>query len=81
MARQIERLERHLKISNEAISLFVRFWLTSTPALPDAAHSAAQAKGRERYEGYVAALGRRIARGQSLADEITAEMSASDTAP
>lgn len=81
MARQIERLERHLKISNEAISLFVRFWLTSTPALPDTAHPAAQAKGRERYEGYVAALGRRIARGQSLADEITVEMSASDTAP
>jgi hypothetical protein len=45
MVRQIERLEHHIKISNEAIALFVRFWLTSTPPLPDTAQSAAQAKG------------------------------------
>jgi predicted transcriptional regulator len=70
MTRQIERLERHVKISNEAIALFVRFWLTSTPPLPDAAQTAAQIKGRERYEGFVEALGRRLARGGSLADEI-----------
>jgi predicted transcriptional regulator len=78
--RQIERLERHVKISNEAIALFVRFWLTSTPPLPDALQTAAQAKGRERYEGYVAALGRRIARGQSLADELVAEVNVPEAA-
>src|SRR5271167_3472914 len=33
MTRQIERLERHVTISNEALALFVRFWLTSTPPL------------------------------------------------
>ena len=33
MTRQIERLERHVTISNEALALFVRFWLTSTPAV------------------------------------------------
>ena len=81
MARQIERLERHVRISNEAIALFVRFWLTNIPPLPDTAQTAAQANGRERYEVYVGALGRRIARGQSLADEITAEMNTTDTAP
>lgn len=70
MTRQIERLERHVKISNEAIALFVRFWLTSTPPLPDSAQTAAQVKGRERYEGFVEALGRRLARGGSLANEI-----------
>lgn len=30
MSRQIERLERHVTISNEALAVFVRFWLTST---------------------------------------------------
>ena len=35
--RQLERLEHHVKISNEALALFVRFWLTATPPLPDAA--------------------------------------------
>jgi predicted transcriptional regulator len=76
MARQIERLERHVKISNEALALFVRFWLTSTPPLPDTAQPAAHAKGRERYEGFVAALGRRLAKGRLLADEITTEVNA-----
>jgi len=74
MTRQIERLEHHVKISNEAIALFVRFWLTSTPPLPDSAQTAAQVKGRERYEGFVEALGRRLARGSSLTDEIIADM-------
>ena len=70
MSRQIERLERHVTISNEALAVFVRFWLTSTPPLPDTALAAAQAKSRERYEGFVEALGRRLARGRKLADEV-----------
>jgi predicted transcriptional regulator len=73
MTRQIERLERHVKISNEAIALFVRFWLTSMPPLPDSAQAAAQVKGRERYEGFIEALGRRLARGHSLAAEVSLE--------
>ena len=74
MTRQLERVERHVAISNEAIALFVRFWLTSTPPLPDSAMPAAQAKGRERYEGFVEALGRRLARGRLLADEISRDI-------
>jgi predicted transcriptional regulator len=78
MTRQIERLERHVTISNEALALFVRFWLTSTPALPDTAQAAAQAKGRERYEGFVEALGRRLARGRTLADELVTDIAAAE---
>ena len=74
LTRQVERLERHVTISNEALALFVRFWLTATPPLPDTAQPAAQAKGRERYEGYVEALGRRLAKGRTLADEISQEI-------
>lgn len=75
LSRQVERLERHVSITNEALALFVRFWLTATPPLPDTAQPAAQAKGRERYEGYVEALGRRLAKGQTLADEISQDIS------
>src|SRR3979409_1977893 len=74
LTRQVERLERHVTISNEALALFVRFWLTATPPLPDTAQPAAQAKGPERYEGFVEALGRRLAKGQSLAQEISQEV-------
>jgi predicted transcriptional regulator len=78
MTRQIERLERHVTISNEAVALFIRFWLTSTPPLPDTAQAAAQAKGRERYEGFVEALGRRLARGRTLADELVTDIAAAE---
>lgn len=82
MTRQIERLERHVTISNEAVALFVRFWLTSTPPLPDTAQAAAQTKGRERYDGFVEALGRRLARGRTLADEVVSDIAAEpDSAP
>jgi predicted transcriptional regulator len=74
MTRHLDRIERHVAISNEALAVFVRFWLTSTPAPPDTALAAAQTKGRERYEGFVEALGRRLARGRKLADEITLDV-------
>jgi predicted transcriptional regulator len=74
LIRQVERLERNVTISNEAVALFVRFWLTATPPLPDTAQPAAQAKGRERYEGYVEALGRRLAKGRTLTDEISHDL-------
>jgi predicted transcriptional regulator len=76
MTRHLERIERHVDISNEALAVFVRFWLTSTPALPDAGLAAAQTKGRERYERFVDALGRRLARGRRLADEISRDIDA-----
>ena len=74
MTRAIERLERHETIGNEALALFIRFWLTSVPPLPDSAQAAAQAKGRERYEGFVEALGRRLAKGKSRADEVSRDV-------
>jgi predicted transcriptional regulator len=76
--RQVERLERNVTISNEALALFVRFWLTATPPLPDTAQPGALAKGRERYEGFVEALGRRLAKGRTLADEISQDIAPAD---
>jgi hypothetical protein len=76
MMRQMEMIERHVTISNEALAVFVRFWLISTPALPDTALAAAQTKGRERYDGFVEAVGRRLARGRKLADEISRDVGA-----
>ncbi|OYX79923.1 MAG: CopG family transcriptional regulator, partial [Bradyrhizobium sp. 35-63-5] len=74
LVRQVERLERNVTISNEALALFVRFWLTTTPSLPESAQQAAQAKGRERYEGFVDALGRRLAKGRTLMEEISRDI-------
>ncbi len=72
--RQIERLERHAAITNETLALFVRFWLTHSPVLPDTAEAAAHAKGNQRYEGFVEALGRRLASGRTLIDEVAQDL-------
>ena len=70
LTRQIQRLERNTGLTTEALALFVRFWLSVTPPLPDEEQAAAQVKGRKRYEGFVETLGRRFASGKSLLDEI-----------
>jgi|SRR5581483_3879278 len=70
LSRQIQRLERDLSIATETLAMFVRFWLAVTPQLPTDAQAAAQAKGRERFEGFVKALGRRMAQGRTLLHDI-----------
>lgn len=70
LTRQVERLERNVGLSTEALALFVRFWLTITPPLPPEAQASAQVKGRERYEGFIETLARRWNQGRSLFDEI-----------
>jgi hypothetical protein len=75
LTRQGERLERDLTIAVEALALFIRFWLTVTPSLPESAQTAAQAKGRERFESFLETLGRRLAKGQSLLREVSIDKS------
>jgi hypothetical protein len=70
LTRQVQRLERNSGVSMEALALFVRFWLTVTPPLPPEAQAAAQAKGQQRYEGFIEALGRRLQKGRSVLNEI-----------
>jgi hypothetical protein len=70
LSRQVQRLQRDLGITAETLALFVRFWLTITPPLPNDAQASAQAKGRERYEGFIETLGRRLQKGQSFLKEI-----------
>jgi len=73
--RRMARLERDLGISVETLAVFVRFWLATTPALPEPAAQAARAKAGERYEAFVTALGRRLAKGPRLAQEVSEEAS------
>lgn len=70
ISRSLERLERDLAIANEAQALFIRAWLSATPPVPEAARETYDAKGRERYAGFLDALGRRLAAGRSLAQEV-----------
>ena len=79
LTRQVQRLERNSGLSTETLALFVRFWLTITPPLPPDAQAAAQVKGRERYEGFIEALARRLNQGRTLMDEIPMDMARTDS--
>lgn len=74
--RRLQRLERDLGISVEAMALFVRFWLGSIPQLPDADQAVARAKAGERYDNFLNALGRRLAKGPRLSQEIAEDIAA-----
>ncbi|KAB2726489.1 ribbon-helix-helix protein, CopG family [Brucella anthropi] len=82
LSRQVARIERDLGISAETLALFVRFWLTVTPPIAPEAYSAAQAKGRERFEGFVDTLGKHLQSGRSFLKDIPEDAAGSpdDTA-
>ncbi|TPW27700.1 CopG family transcriptional regulator [Pararhizobium mangrovi] len=72
--RKLQRLERDVGIGVETLALFVRFWLATTPQLPEPAQSAAKAKGAERYDAFLEALGRRLANGATLSRDISQDV-------
>lgn len=76
--RRMARLERDVGIAVESLAVFIRSWLLTTPALPEPAAQAARADAGKRYERFVAALGRRLAHGPKLRQEISEDVSGSD---
>lgn len=74
MSRQIERLNRDTGIGLETLALFVRHWLVAVPVPAEAHYAAAQAKGRERYERFLEALGRRLSKGPTLLREVSLDV-------
>ncbi|RWE13475.1 MAG: CopG family transcriptional regulator [Mesorhizobium sp.] len=72
--RRLTRQERDVGIAVETLAVFVRFWLATTPALPEPAAQAARAKAAERYEAFITALGRRLAKGPKLRQEISEDV-------
>ena len=74
IGRQLERLNRDAGVSLETLALFIRHWLVAVPAPSEAHYAAAQAKGRERYERFLEALGRRLSKGPTLLREVSIDM-------
>lgn len=79
LSKQNERLEFQVEVTNEALALFVRFWLNVNPPMPDAALAAAQAQGKQRYEGFVQALARKLEAGVRFPGEIDSAREMRDT--
>ena len=69
MSRQLEELDRGLRIANETIALQARFHLAVTPPIPAADQRAACVLGSERFDELAAQVGRRVQLGTSLMQE------------
>lgn len=76
--RRMTRVERDVGIAVETLAVFIRFWLATTPALPEPAANAAKAKVGERYEAFITALGRRLAQGPKLRQEVSEDVPESE---
>lgn len=74
--RRLSRVERDVGISVEMMALFIRFWLSNTPTLSESERAARQKLGGDRYDGFVAALGRRLAKGPKVYQELSEDVPA-----
>ena len=68
--RIAKTIERDVAIATETLSLFVRFFLTITPPLPADEQEPARLLGKERFQVFVAQIGRQLATDQRLVSEV-----------
>ena len=77
--RRMTRLERDVGIAVESLAVFIKFWVATTPALPEPAARAARARpaARQRAEAPAGDLGRR----EHAIDASRCQYGGSSTAP
>jgi predicted transcriptional regulator len=68
--RTVARIDRDLAITTETVALFVRYFLTITPPLPESEQEPARLLGRERFEVFLDEIARRMAGDRRLATEV-----------
>ena len=70
LTRQYGKLDRNLTILTETLALFIHYQLAIAPPIPVDDEAAVKAQGRERFEAFVARLGRRLADSKSLVRDV-----------
>ena len=70
MSKQLGEINRNQQIVVESLALFVRYYLTITPPLPKSEQEPARSLGNQRFEFFVAQVGRRLAGGQNIVSEV-----------
>ena len=69
MAKQFASYERNQFVMLESLAMFVRYYLTLTVPTPKAEQDAARIIGNQRFEAFVAQVGKRVAGGSSSMSE------------
>ncbi|MEQ1612092.1 MAG: CopG family transcriptional regulator [Hyphomicrobiaceae bacterium] len=75
-SKSLSLIARDVAIATETLSLFVRYFLTITPPLPTPEQDSARALGRQRFEVFVAQVGRRLASDNRLVSEVLESITA-----
>ncbi|MEQ1612999.1 MAG: CopG family transcriptional regulator [Hyphomicrobiaceae bacterium] len=75
-SKSLSAIARDVAIATETLSLFVRYFLTITPPLPHPEQDSARALGRQRFEVFVAQVGRRLASDNRLVSEVLESIAA-----
>jgi predicted transcriptional regulator len=70
ISRQLAAVARDQTVTTETLGLFVRYFLTVTPPLPEDQQESARLTGRKRYEVLLAEIGKRVAEDRRLAAEV-----------
>ena len=73
-AKSLATLKRDCVVIAEMLSLFVRYFLTVTPPLGEREQQPARALGKERFQVFVAQIGRRLASDRRLVSEVLASI-------
>ena len=73
-SRQLEALHHDLTILTETLALFIRYFMSVTPVLPESQQATARAKGAERFAAFVDTLGKRLSEGKPLLGDLHASI-------
>ena len=68
--KSVATIKRDVAIATETLALFVRYFLTITPPLPQSEQEPARLLGKERFQVFVAQIGRRLAGDHRLVSEV-----------
>lgn len=72
ISRDLGKLRRDMDVMLESFALFVRYELTINAPLPEG-DDAARAVGRDRFEAFIAQVGRQLAAGKRSLDRTEEE--------
>ena len=70
ITRQLQKLDYHVEVGNEAFALYLRSWLAATPPPASEAPAAARAGVEKRFANFVEALARRMEREIHLSEDL-----------
>lgn len=68
ISRQLDKLDYHVEVGNEAFALYLRRWLAVTPAPFEEASAAERADAEKRFDYFVETLARRLEKGRRLSE-------------